>query len=238
MDIQAFLNQHNYDVRKSGDARWIDQKCTHDVLCIIADCIQEFIQDDLEKSFTVTDIWKSDYTKENVIDIFSKPSTDNNNAENEYDKFFSQPIKLLAYSQILKAQKKGQRYYYQVANLELLQYIALRDRNALNFLILYITKVLQDSELYGVFNEFFNEQSNDLFHQLKNAFTDFTIKHTKINGKTECGRIFTKVLNPLAFKMKKKGTIKGSLSKNPITMNDLQYNRINWRDELSGKKNL
>ena len=27
-----------------------------------------------------------------------------------------------------------------------------------------------------------------------------------INGETECGRIFTKVINPLAFKLKKQGT--------------------------------
>lgn len=39
----------------------------------------------------------------------------------------------------------------------------------------------------------------------------------------------------MAFKLKKKGTIKGSLSKNTIVLSDLQYNRLNWRDELSGK---
>lgn len=235
MDIQSFLNKYDYDVRKFGDARWIDQKCTHDVLCIIADCIQEFVQDDITKEFTVTDIWKSEYTKDNVIDIFSKPSIDNKKADNEYNKFFSQPIKLLSYSKVLTAHKKGNRYFYKVFNLELLQYIALRDRNALNFLILYITKVLQDSELYKVFDEFFDNQTNDMFIMLKNSFSDFTIKHTKINSQVECGRIFTKVLNPLAFKLKKKGTAKGYLSKNNITMEDLQYNRINWRDERSGK---
>lgn len=43
-------------------------------------------------------------------------------------------------------------------------------------------------------------------------------------------------MNPLAFKLKKQGTIRGMISKNRITLNDLQYNRVNWRDELSGKE--
>lgn len=233
--INNFLNQYDYDVRKTGDARWIDQKCTHDVLCIIADCIDEFIQNDLEKEFSVTDIWKSEYTKDNVIGIFSKPDTDDKKAENEYDKFFSQPIKLLAYSKILTVIKKGNRNFYKVNHLDLLQYIAMREQNALNFLYLYITKVLKDSELYDIFDKFFNNQDNDSFRMVKNGFSDFTIKHTEINGTVECGRIFTKVLNPLAFKLRKKGTIKGNLSKNTIVLSDLQYNRLNWRDELSGK---
>ena len=67
-------------------------------------------------------------------------------------------------------------------------------------------------------------------------FIDFTIGNTKINGRTECGRIFTKVINPLAFKLRKKGTERGRLSNYVIKLNDLQYNRSNWRDELSGKE--
>ena len=46
---------------------------------------------------------------------------------------------------------------------------------------------------------------------------------------------FLKVINPLAFKLKKLGTEKGRISKFTITLNDLQYNLSNWRDELSGK---
>ena len=58
----TLLNQYDYDVRKTHDARWIDQKCTHDVLSMIADCIVEYV-DNTEASdrttieFTVSDIW-------------------------------------------------------------------------------------------------------------------------------------------------------------------------------------
>lgn len=36
--------------------------------------------------------------------------------------------------------------------------------------------------------------------------------------------------------MKRRGTQLGRISKSVITLNDLQYNRSNWRDELSGKE--
>ena len=98
--INEFLNQFDYDVRKSHDARWIDQKCTMDVVSLIADCILRFVSIDKSKEFTVNDIWHSPYTVENVQQIFAKPNP-NEKADNEYDKYFGQPIKLLGYSRIL-----------------------------------------------------------------------------------------------------------------------------------------
>lgn len=108
--------------------------------------------------------------------------------------------------------------------------------DALNFLYEYISKVLEDSGILDIFNDFFNEQTKESYKNVRDMFIDFTIRNTKINGKTECGRIFTKVINPLAFKLRKKGTERGRLSNYVIKLNDLQYNRSNWRDELSGKE--
>lgn len=232
--LKTFLNKCDYDVRKSGDARWIDQKCTYDVVSIIADCIIEYVDENDVKEFTVSDIWHSDYARENVITIFSKPDPELK-ASNEYDKYFGQPIKLLGYSKVLNVRTEKNRYYYSINNREILEKIALRPMNALNFLYEYIVKVLSDSDLLGSFETFFEEQSKESYKTLRDNFIDFTIKYTKINGETECGRIFTKVLNPLAFKLKKQGTEQGRISKNTITLSDLQYNRSNWRDELSGK---
>ena len=236
MNIEQFLSQFDYDIRKTNDARWIDQKCTYDVLSIIADCILEYVGEDTTKEFTVSDIWHNDYTRDNVLEIFTKPDTESKKASNEYDKYFGQPIKLLGYSHILSVRKAGTRYFYQVNNFKLLEYIALRPTNALNFLFLYIQKVLLDSGLYSEFERFFEEQTKDVYKRLRDAFIQFTIDNTPINGDVECGRIFTKILNPLAFKLKKQGTIRGMISKNIITLSDLQYNRVNWRDELSGKE--
>lgn len=231
---EEFLNQYDYDVRKTGDARWIDQKCTYDVVSIIADCINEYVDSTNEEEFTVSDIWHSDYARENVIAIFSKPDPELK-AGNEYDKYFGQPIKLLGYSKILNVRKEKNRYYYSINNRELLDKIALRPMNALNFLYEYICKVLSDSDLMNDFTNFFSVQNKEAYKDVRDRFIQFTINNTNINGETECGRIFTKVINPLAFKLRKLGTEKGRISKNIITLNDLQYNRSNWRDELSGK---
>ena len=229
-----FLSQYDYDIRKSGDARWIDQKCTYDVVSIIADCINEYVENSNSEEFTVSDIWHSDYARENVVSIFSKPDPELK-AGNEYDKYFGQPIKLLGYSHVLNVRKEKNRYYYSINNQEILEKIALRPMNALNFLYEYISKVLLDSGLMKPFEDFFRIQTKDSYKEVRDNFISFTINNTKINGEKECGRIFTKIINPLAFKLKKLGTKNGRISEFVITLNDLQYNRPNWRDELSGK---
>ena len=34
--IQEFLDEHDYDIRKTHNGRWIDQKCTMDVVCLVS----------------------------------------------------------------------------------------------------------------------------------------------------------------------------------------------------------
>ncbi|MFT2623664.1 restriction endonuclease [Helicobacter pylori] len=228
--IINFLKLSDYNIRKTQNARWIDQKCTSDVLSIVADCILEFTQYSIKKSFSVKDIWNNPYTNENVKMIFSKPDLNSNFSKHEYDKFFSQPIKLLAYSGILFETKTGNRNIHTIQNIELLEYLMQRETNALKFLILYIQKVLTDSGIYPLFDNFLQKQDTESFKQLKDDFTHFTINNTAINNATECFRIFTKIINPLAFYYGKKGTRKGFLSNTIITKDELNYNRINWRD--------
>ncbi|GAA7278544.1 hypothetical protein HpM006_03960 [Helicobacter pylori] len=225
-----FLKLRDYDIRKTQNAQWIDQKCTPDVLSLVADCILEFTQCNIGKSFSIRDIWDSPYTNENVKMIFSKPDLNSDFSMHEYDKFFSQPIKLLAYSGILFETKTGNRNIYTIQNIELLEYLMQRETNALKFLILYIQKVLMDSGIYPLFDNFLQKQDIESFKQLKDGFTHFTINNTAINNATECFRIFTKIINPLAFYYGKKGTRKGYLSNTIITKDELNYNRINWRD--------
>lgn len=232
--IQRFLDEHDYDVRKTHNGRWIDQKCTMDVVCLVSDCIVEYTSNKPDKTFTVNDIWYSDYTVENVQQIFSKPDP-TEKASNEYDKYFGQPIKLLDAAGIIHGEKSGRGYTYSIVNQELLEYISFRERNSYNFLCLYIEKVLKDSGIYRIFEYFFRLQDKNSFKELKDAYTSFTIQNTPINGATECGRIFTKVLNPLACKYKKCGTERGHLSKDIITQDMIMYNQRNWRDILSEK---
>lgn len=232
--IQQFLDEHDYDIRKTHNGRWIDQKCTMDVVCLVADCIVEYIRGRDDKTFTVNDIWYNDYTIENVQQIFSKPDP-SQKASNEYDKYFGQPIKLLDAAGIICGEKSGHGYIYSIVNQELLEYISFRERNSYNFLCLYIEKVLKDSGLFRPFEYFFRKQDKISFKELKDAYTNFTIENTPINGTTECGRIFTKILNPLACKYKRYGTERGHLSKDIITQDRIMYNQRNWRDVLSEK---
>ena len=38
VDIDSFLNQFDdFDIRTTHDARYVDQKCTPDIVCFIAD---------------------------------------------------------------------------------------------------------------------------------------------------------------------------------------------------------
>ena len=234
LEIREFLNNYDYDIRKSHDARWIDQKCTMDVVCLVSDCIMEYTSGKSDKTFTVNDIWYSDYTVENVQQIFSKPDPIQK-ASNEYDKYFGQPIKLLDAAGIIHGEKRGRGYIYSIVNRELLEYISFRERNSFNFLCLYIEKVLKDSGIYRMFEYFFSLQDKNSFKELKAAYTQFIIDNTPINGVIECGRIFTKVLNPLACKYHKCGTEKGRISKDIITQDMIMYNQRNWRDILSEK---
>lgn len=232
--IKEFLNSNDYDIRKNNNARWIDQKCTMDVLSVVSDCIVEYIGEEIEKEFTINDIWYNKYTVENVQSIFNKPNP-LKEAKNEYDKWFGQPIKLLGNSKILIEEKRSNRNYYRVNNIEILKYIASRDRFAHKFLVLYITKVLKDSGIYNYFDKFFELQNRESYQKLKTKFKDFIKEYTPINGDLECGRIFAKVLNPLAFELKKLGTKGGNISSNIITLDMLMYNRPNWRDIYNKK---
>ncbi len=232
--IQDFLNRHDYDIRKTHNARWIDQKCTMDVICLVADCIAEYTGNQKGSAFTVKDIWYSSYTIENVRQIFCKPDP-SQKASNEYDKYFGQPIKLLDAAGIIHGQKNGNHILYFLREEKLLEYISFRERNCLKFLCLYIEKVLKDSGIYEPFEKFFQLQDKNSFKELKDAFTAFTIAQTPINGTLECGRIFTKILNPLAYQYRKRGTERGHLSKSIITQDMILYNQKNWRDIISDK---
>lgn len=233
--IINFCDQYDYDIRKSGNGRWIDQKCAADVVTVVADCIYNYALQNQDSVFTTPNIWHYQYTVHNVEAIFKKPGVESEAAKNEYDKFFQQPMEMLANANVLKKIKRGSRNFYQVNNMEVLEYIALRERNALFFLKAYIEKVLKDSGIYLAFESFFQLQTREAYKCVKETFSNFIIQNTKINGVVECNRIFIKVLNPLAYFHNSRGTEKGRLSEQNITYDMLMYNRNNFRDIYADK---
>ncbi|MBO7496292.1 MAG: hypothetical protein J6T98_07040 [Salinivirgaceae bacterium] len=236
-EITNFLNQYDLDIRKTGDARFMDQKCTPDVVCFIADCL---INLNPQGEFTVQNVWDMQYFIKNASAIFGKPNPKNETARHEYDKFIQQPLRMLAYAHVLNIEKRGAANYYSIANLDILDYIATKERNAYNFLYAYITKVLADSNILRFFEKFKEECKNDRvtqqdYRELKDRYTRFIIGNTAINGEVEVYRIFTKIINVYAAENDIQGTEKGRLSKDIISFSDLMYNRKNWRDTDKSK---
>ena len=234
-DITAFIAERNYDLRLSGNGRWLDQKCAADLVTVVADCILNYGLENQGEFFTTPDVWHSRYTVENVEAIFRKPGVESSSAKNEYDKFFQQPMEMLAYAGVLRKKKRNSRNFYAIEQYDILEYLSMRERNTLFFLQTYIEKVLRDSGIFNLFETFFNLQTKDAYNDMKKGFSEFIIRNTKINGETECNRIFIKVLNPLAYHYHSCGTERGRMSEQPITYDMLMYNRNNFRDIYSNK---
>jgi len=233
--INQHLEKFDFDVRKTKDARFMDQKVTPDVLSFIAECILNLPSD--KTNFAVKDIWDSEYFEKNTKAIFSKPSPKNTSAKHEYDKFIQQPLKMLAYAKILVSQKDGNTNVYQVIERDILEYISIKERNAFIFLYQYLTKVLTDSDMIRHFETFKNNQSKDNFRLLKQKFIQFIRGNTPINTDVEIRRIFPKILNIYSVYHNIKGTESGRLSKSNFTFSDLMYNDVNFRD-IGKEKNL
>lgn len=232
--IKSYLNQFDLDIRKTNDARFMDQKCTPDVVCFISDCVLNTVQPN--KCFVVNDIWHSQYFIKNTNAIFNKPLPTNPKAKSEYDKFIQQPLRMLAYAQVLEI-TKGRQNVYRIKNEEILDYIAQRERNTYNFLYCYFEKVMRDSGFWRYFLKYGENPNKDSFNELKERYTRFIIGHTAINGKVEVHRIFPKILNVFAVENQLPGSVKGKISKYIFTFSDLMYNRKNWRD-LNKEKSI
>src|SRR5699024_547644 len=88
----------------------------------------------------------------------------------------------------------------------------------------------RDIALWPRFKRFLTVENKKTFFCLKDSQEKFISSNTPINGNTEVRRIFTKVLNPLAYDRRKCGTERGRISKHIITYSQLMYNRENFRD--------
>ena len=222
--IITYLQHIDLDIRKTKNARFFDQKVQPDVLSAVCESILNCV--DANDTFYTNDIRKCDYSNKLVTEIFNKPEI--KKADNEYDKFFSQPLKMLAYCGLLKEDKDGRSNIYEIVQKDFIEYIALRDRNAFYFLSLYLEKVLRDSAIWDYFESFFKIQDKNSLYELRGEFVDFIIQNTQINKEKEPIRIFNPLLNILAFNLKKHGSKSGNIAS--INYNDLLYNRPNWRD--------
>ncbi len=238
--ILAQLQKQNLDIRDSG-YRYMDQKVTPDVLAFIADCIVN-LPSSTRENFTKNDVWNSSYFSKNIVMIFNKPQADNATAIHEYDKFTAQPLKTLSFAGVLAEGKAGRVNTYSVVDEEILEYISLSDRNAFNFLCLYLQEVMKRSGFLSRINNYISTYrsgkfTKSTFDDLKSAFESFMLGNTRINQTTEIRRIFPKVINIFAVYHGVPGSKSGVASDGPYLYSDLMYNDVNFRD-LKKMKNV
>ena len=235
IDIDGFLNRYNdFDIRQTHDARYVDQKCTPDIVCFIADCILS--TSCATKTFSINDLWEEHYFIENCRVIFGKPSPSDPSARNEYNKVLCQPLKLLAYAHILTANVSNKTLHFAVADIEMLEYISVKERNAYNFMLKFFMRVISDSGIMRIFDEY-RENCNINARNAKTViyrkYHRFISANTPSHSKTDIDRIFHKVFNLYAYNNMLPGS-RGKL----VDWYDLMYNRINWRDKGNKQKSL
>lgn len=225
--INTYLNQFDFDIRKSHDARYVDQKCTPDIVCFLADCILNIAAS--HPTFTANDIWQSQYFKHNCRVVYNKPYADDERAKNEYNKWFSQPLKLFHTAGILNADSSTRPTSYSIRNEELLDYISRRDRNAYNFLYCFFSKVLKDSGFWRYFEQYLEDVKDNreaAKTELYDKYYRLISGNTPSKSKLDTTRMFHKVLNVLAAEHH----VPGSSGKEARLFSDLMYNKKNWRD--------
>jgi hypothetical protein len=137
---------------------------------------------------------------------------------------------MFAYAGVLEEDLSKRPFKYKINNTALLEYIAIRERNALNIIQYYLRQLLSDSNFLEPYLDFFEKQNKTSYEKLRLKHISFIQKNTPQNDTKHITRIFTKILNPLAYKEKKFGTKGGRISKTVISLDKLYYNRPNWRD--------
>lgn len=219
--------------------RFMDQKCTPDVLASSANWILSFSEEIQDKGFTTTDVWDSPAFANDVRIEFSKPEVNEESAQHEFDKVIAQPLKTLAFAGLLSAKLVGRSIEFRVVHRKFLEFISHGPRNARIFLCTYLECVLEQSGIYHRFQAFFeSEHSQDDYLALRDSFIKYILSQTYIRNETEIRRIFPKVLNPLAHQLGLPGSISGRVSKEPIMYSSLLYNQVNFRDKGRKQKRL
>ena len=112
----------------------------------------------------------------------------------------------------------------------MLTFIAIREINAVEFLNVFMERVLTDSGIFQYFKNFFDKQDNNSLQMARLKFIEFIHKYTNIKKDYEPKRMFPKVLNPMCFKRNLKGIKDGNITSGVITMINLTYNKDNFRD--------
>lgn len=234
-----------FDSGGADGARWYDQKVTYENLATVASAVDVLINLRSRTSFTRFDLQDVGSLNQAVVREYGKPALDSEDAKNEYDKFLSQNLNVLAFAGVLTS-SAGRPRTYSIRNSEVLSNLAGDETECRKFLIEYLHWVLKQFGWWHHFEKYTkSEFTNDDLRSMKSKFTTLLINTMGLgtrgskNPGVEAGRIFQKILNLLAFQYDVPGTAGGRVMVTAPSKFDLSYNRPNWRDQASKKpKNL
>lgn len=245
--LGSYFKSVDLDIRGTRTARYktkitprfMDQKCTPDVLASCAGWVLNLPETVQNDGFFTETIWDSPAFSYDVKVEFSKPDAAEVTAQSEFDKFIAQPLKTLVFAGLLSNRKVGRKIEYSVINREYIEFISHGPRKARIFLCAYLKCVLEQSGIYHCFEQYFDSDHEESdYLALRNSFIKFLLNQTFIKTEVEIRRIFPKVLNPLAHQLGIPGAEKGHVSKGPILTSALLYNKENFRDKGRKQKGL
>lgn len=224
--FQKYLSRIPLDIRALGTARVYNQKVTPDIMAAVADVVNRIAGDG--KEFSVKSVRNSDEFKRQAESIFTKPNPDNLKFLSEYDKFIRHSLQALSYSQILRQASQRPAATYRVVDWPLLKDIASGKDAAVEFLAAHAERIFRQSGLGMKLDRFFKKPDDQSLTRLRDAYVSLVNEHTGVRRIKEPRRIFPKMLNVMAFTRNVPGVIRGRPK--PVTLEDISYNRENWRD--------
>ena len=172
-----------------------EQKTTPDLLWCTSQTILDVTKGDCNIVFSDKENIRNSPTFNALMqDYFSKPPQ--NEAENEYNKFSSYQLGLLAYIGVLE-QIDGRPKKYKIKDLDILEFIAINDFNASKFLTEYTEKFLKDNGLWKIFDKYRKTPNQDNYLKTKEAYWEWAKVNTAVKGsdRKHTYRVFNKMFN-------------------------------------------
>ena len=131
----------SFTLSRAGGVRWFDQKVTYDNLAQVASAV--LYRDKKKDAFARSDIQQCLSLNDALTRKYGKPSLTDENAQNEYDKFITQNLNVLAYAGVLSSEMRGGKRVYEVKEPDIIRDIAGDNDRCRIFLIEYIEWALR-----------------------------------------------------------------------------------------------
>ena len=210
---------------KTNKPRPWDQKIKVDVVHAVANVLITFPKD----NFIAPDYYHDAEIRNYVTNDFILKAK-GKLTDNEWDKFFAQPLNMFARGGILSYEKIGKSNRMKIIDKEALEVISTNLLSALEWLIKYVENFLVQNGLKEDFDSFFISADNTSAKLLRNKIKEWARKNTNIKNNYEPTRVINPLFNIYAYSKQKRGLKKGWVSEEKISFNDLIYNRTNFRD--------